>query len=461
MAGNAVCSWLSTARPRCVLLRNLVFVAIRSGSKVEGQYFGICRIVSGASRRNVRFQRPLGLPEKLWRQSGRDIVFEGNTYYWSKHREYLKFIDLPKRVAQPLELATGLIQLSPEDSNMLKSNRWHLTDSHPLSVCSYRDYLQASRGEFTVAKDANVRLRTGWFSDRSACYLAAGRPVITQDTGFGTILPTGEGLFAFNTMDEILTAFEAIECDYERHSRAARDIAEDFGHISPVNRGVMHAHEHGIVTSASLMVRWPAAVEAAEYAKSRPGLVLGLHLDFGEWVYKDENWTPVYNVVPLDEVTALRNETSRQLAVFRILTGRDPSHIDSHQHAHLREPARSVVLEAALEVRAPVRDCSPEIHYCGRFYVQTAEGSPHPEGITSGALLAILSQLPPGVTELACHPGEGWVPNTTYIKERATELKTLCDLKVRSALMEMGIELCGFTSFLGLLASTEIGSPTR
>jgi len=95
-------------------------------------------------------------------------------------------------------------------------------------VCSYRDYLQASRGEFTVAKDANVRLKTGWFSDRSACYLAAGRPVITQDTGFGTMLPTGEGLFAFNTMDEILTAFEAIECDYERHCRAARDIAEEY-----------------------------------------------------------------------------------------------------------------------------------------------------------------------------------------------------------------------------------------
>jgi hypothetical protein len=153
-----------------------------------------------------------------WRQDGRDTVFEGNTYYWSKHREYLKFIDLPKRSTQPLELATGLIQLSPEDGNVLKSNGWHLTDSHP----------QASRGEFTVAKDANVRLKTGWFSDRSACYLAAGRPVITQDTGFSTILPTGAGLFAFNTMDEILTAFEAIECDYERHSRAARDIAEEY-----------------------------------------------------------------------------------------------------------------------------------------------------------------------------------------------------------------------------------------
>lgn len=163
-----------------------------------------------------------------WRQEGRDTLFEGDTYYWSKHREYLKFIDLPRRTTQQLELATGLTQLSSEDRNALKSNGWHLTDSHPFTVCSYRDYVQASRGEFTVAKDANVRLKTGWFSDRSACYLAAGRPVITQDTGFSAILPTGAGLFAFNTMDEILEAFEAIGCDYEKHSRAARDIAEEY-----------------------------------------------------------------------------------------------------------------------------------------------------------------------------------------------------------------------------------------
>ncbi len=92
----------------------------------------------------------------------------------------------------------------------------------------YRDYVRASRGEFTVARDLHVRLRSGWFSERSACYLAAGRPVITQDTGFGAVLPTGEGLFAFNTMDEILAAFESINSDYERHSRAARAIAQEY-----------------------------------------------------------------------------------------------------------------------------------------------------------------------------------------------------------------------------------------
>ncbi len=237
--------------------------------------------------------------------------------------------------------------------------------------------------------------------------------------------------------------------------------ADDFGHSAAVNRGVIYAHDHGIVTSASLMVRCPAAVEAAEYAKNRPSLSLGLHLDFGEWVYKNENWTPVYSVVPLDEVMAVRNEVLRQLAVFRTLTGRDPSHIDSHQHAHLREPARSVVLDAVRKLRVPLRDCNPKIRYCGRFYGQIAEGSPYARGSTSDTLIEILLQLPPGITELACHPGEGEVPNTTYVSERAIEVKTLCDARVRSALIEMGIELCGFAALPGLLISTDIGSATR
>ena len=99
---------------------------------------------------------------------------------------------------------------------MLTSNGLRLTDAHAMTIdpWPYRDYVRASRGEFTVAKYQNVRLRTGWFSERSACYLAAGHPVITQDTGLGAVLPTGEGLFAFNTMDEILAAFEAVRSDY-------------------------------------------------------------------------------------------------------------------------------------------------------------------------------------------------------------------------------------------------------
>jgi hypothetical protein len=163
-----------------------------------------------------------------WKQDGRDTDFAGERYYWSKHREYLKFIDLPRRVSEPLELATGLVQLSQQERDLLRSNGWHLTDSLGLTLCSYLDYIRHSRGEFTVAKDANIRLRTGWFSDRSACYLAAGRPVITQDTGFGDVLPVGEGLFAFRSLDDILAAFEAVQSDYERHSRMARGIAQEY-----------------------------------------------------------------------------------------------------------------------------------------------------------------------------------------------------------------------------------------
>jgi len=96
---------------------------------------------------------------------------------------------------------------------------------------AYRDYVAGSRGEFTVAKDQNVRLRSGWFSDRTATYLAAGRPAITQDTGFGNVLPTGRGLFPFATMDDLLAAVEAIESDHAAHSRAAATIAREcFGH---------------------------------------------------------------------------------------------------------------------------------------------------------------------------------------------------------------------------------------
>src|SRR5262249_55875086 len=131
---------------------------------------------------------------------------------------------------QPIELAMPLHSLLPDERCLLESNGWQLTNAHAFTTdpWTYREYVWNSRGEFTVAKDQNVRLRSGWFSERSACYLAAGRPVITQDTGFSTVLPVGEGLFAFNTMEDTIAAFEAIQADYDRHSRAARRIAEEY-----------------------------------------------------------------------------------------------------------------------------------------------------------------------------------------------------------------------------------------
>lgn len=180
-----------------------------------------------------------------WKQEGRDLYFKGKLYSWSKHHEFLKFIDLPMKVDQTIEFATNLAR--PEtfehgegtavpafgianDYELLISNGWKLIDGPSFSTdpWKYNNYIKSSRGEFTFAKDQNIRLKSGWFSERSACYLAAGRPVITQDTGFGNILPTGEGLFAFNTMDEILAAFEKINGDYKKHNRAAIDISEEY-----------------------------------------------------------------------------------------------------------------------------------------------------------------------------------------------------------------------------------------
>jgi hypothetical protein len=165
-----------------------------------------------------------------WKQTGHDIEYQGELYYWSKHREFLKFIDVPRRIAPCIELAMPLHTLPADDRRLLEAHGWLLTHAHEFTTdpWTYRRYVHASRGEFTVAKDQNVRLRSGWFSERSACYLAAGRPVITQDTGFGTVLPTGEGLFAFTTLEDIVAAFEAIEADYARQSRAARAIAEAY-----------------------------------------------------------------------------------------------------------------------------------------------------------------------------------------------------------------------------------------
>jgi hypothetical protein len=163
-----------------------------------------------------------------WKQSCKDVEWLGETYTWSKHHEFLKLLDLPRRAGRPFELA--LACKDDEALRLLARHGWRVVDAVALSkeMFPYRDYILGSRGEFTVAKDQNIRLRSGWFSDRSACYLAAGKPVITQDTGFDHALPTGRGLFSFRTIDDVLAAHDAVESNYELHSRAARDIAAEF-----------------------------------------------------------------------------------------------------------------------------------------------------------------------------------------------------------------------------------------
>jgi hypothetical protein len=169
-----------------------------------------------------------------WKQSRNDLQWNGTTYHWSKHREFLKFVDLPRRVSQPFQLALAAgdatVAEFREVRQRLKAQGWRVVDALAISrdIGPYREYILGSRGEFTVAKDQNVRLRSGWFSDRSACYLAAGLPVITQDCGFDKMLPTGRGLFAFSNMHEILQAVEEINSDYGAHGRAAREIAAEY-----------------------------------------------------------------------------------------------------------------------------------------------------------------------------------------------------------------------------------------
>ena len=181
------------------------------------------------------FWEPNGMPPcgsfttvGSWRQLWREITLDGEQYAWSKHHEFLKFVDLPSRTAQEFELALGGCE--GEDRALLEKKGWKVRDGLALSadVDDYRAYIIGSRAEFTVAKDQNVRLRSGWFSDRSATYLAAGRPVITQDTGFGNILPLGEGLFAFSALPEIVAAVECINANYAKHSRGAMAIAREY-----------------------------------------------------------------------------------------------------------------------------------------------------------------------------------------------------------------------------------------
>jgi GT2 family glycosyltransferase len=164
-----------------------------------------------------------------WRQPWREVQFNGETLRWSKHFEFHKFITLPKKCPnQAFELA--LSSYNEEDQRLLESHGWRVRPGLGVSqdMDVYRDYISGSRGEFTVAKEQNIRLRSGWFSDRAVTYLAAGRPVITQETGFSNIFPTGEGLFAFSTLDELVGAVTAINADYEKHRRAARDIAQNY-----------------------------------------------------------------------------------------------------------------------------------------------------------------------------------------------------------------------------------------
>ena len=229
--------------------------------------------------------------------------------------------------------------------------------------------------------------------------------------------------------------------------------ADDFGLSEGVNRGIIQAHEQGIVTSASLMVRWPAAEAAAAYARERGTLGVGLHVDMGEWMYRDGEWRALYEVVRLDDAAAVWAELERQLATFRRLMGRDPTHLDSHQHVHRDEPLRSLLSKMAAEMSVPIRHITTKVRYVGAFYAQDNHGRSWPELIGVDSLIGILKSLPPGVSELCCHPGYADGLETSYVTEREEEVRTLCDPRVMQTAKDLGLILCTFADVSGEAAA--------
>lgn len=186
--------------------------------------------------------------------------------------------------------------------------------------------------------------------------------------------------------------------------------ADDLGLSEAVNEGVFAAHEKGIVTSASLMVARLAAPVAVAALAEHPDLAVGLHLEVEEGEFRD------------------------QLERFRDLLGRNPTHLDSHHHAHESEPASALAEALAAELAVPLRNRA--IRYEGGFYGGDAISPEH--------LIELIRSLPPGWTEIGCHPAAGPVPTSSYDAERQIELETLRDPRVKGLLNVSDVHLCSF-----------------
>jgi predicted glycoside hydrolase/deacetylase ChbG (UPF0249 family) len=222
---------------------------------------------------------------------------------------------------------------------------------------------------------------------------------------------------------------------------------DDFGLSDDVNRGISTAFEQGILTSTSLMAAGPAAAAAAAYGASHPQLSVGLHVDLGSWVFRNGEWVEQYHVVSWEDADAVAVEVTRQLELFRSLLGRNPTHLDSHQRVHLREPARSIFLRVAHSLNIPLRQLTPGVSYNGSYYGRTGKGEEIPGALSPEKLMELLKSLAPGITELGCHPGLG--PNIgdpVYNVERERELAALLDPRVRKTMETENIELCSFTT---------------
>jgi len=175
---------------------------------------------------------------------GHEYILEGDGYWDNNKRvSWVEFVELPKLTDQPLEIATFFGSKDASDRLILELNGWRVR--HAVDVAGtaddYRSYVQSSRGEFSCAKPSCMRFQNAWVSDRTLCYLASGRPAVVQDTGPSAYLPSGEGLHRFTTPEEAAAAIDAVNADYERNCRAAREIAEAYFDATKIARLIVEA----------------------------------------------------------------------------------------------------------------------------------------------------------------------------------------------------------------------------
>jgi chitin disaccharide deacetylase len=213
--------------------------------------------------------------------------------------------------------------------------------------------------------------------------------------------------------------------------------ADDFGLSRAINNGILEAHAQGIVTSTSLMVSTPAAADAARAAADHHELSIGLH-----FVDDDAN---------LEDRAAAARSFESQLARFRALVGRDPTHVDSHHHVHSASPRRRAVFAELVEpLGVPLRGQSG-VAYVGAFWGQWQAGVSKPRHVQRPFLLQLIrTMVGEGLTEIGCHPGRVGDFSSSYLHERAVELATLTEPGLREEIAALGVQLVSFTAFAGL-----------
>jgi chitin disaccharide deacetylase len=223
--------------------------------------------------------------------------------------------------------------------------------------------------------------------------------------------------------------------------------ADDFGLSPEINRGIVEGHRRGIVTSTSLMVKGVAAEAALKAAIENPNLSFGLHVDIGEWEFRNGSWEAVYKYCDTTDVEACREEVLGQLQAYKRIMGVNPTHIDSHQHVHRYSREMMAMFGEVLRDfgGVPLRHMCSGVTANGGFWGRDGNNQVDFSRIKPARLIEILRGLPDGsTTELSCHPGHVGDIELSYGQERELEFSTICCPEVRAAIKELGIKLISY-----------------